>query len=126
MSTISARSPVRLGRLLAKEFKLGNFWDAKSFQQLASIFAKNAGGAKSHILVSFLHLWLAPLCRSDNDLFIFGHVIGKNRASTAACAACLAGATAGVYTSIVVRKVECLINSCITLNSAPTLRNNVE
>jgi hypothetical protein len=49
----------------------------------------------------------------------------KTNASTAACAACFAGEIAWVYTSRVDRNEECRRSSCITLNSAPTLRNRV-
>src|SRR5215469_12226238 len=52
-------------------------------------------GAKSHILVPILHPqnehgYAVPMMESSSAV----SVIGKNKASTAACAACWAGATA--------------------------------
>jgi len=50
----------------------------------------------------------------------------KTRDMTAACASCFDGVIACVYTSRVDRREECRSNSCITLNSVPTLLSKVE
>jgi hypothetical protein len=64
-------------------------------------FRRTLEGAKSHISVlfgtlKFEHGYAVPMMESLSTESVIELVIGKNKASTAACAACLAGATAWV------------------------------
>src|SRR6202041_209090 len=80
--------------------------DANRIKSLHRVSPDIRGCKKPHFGVLFApSRWVryaVPIMSSSSAEI----VIGKNGASTAACAACLAGATACVYTSIVVRNEE--------------------
>jgi hypothetical protein len=98
------------------------------FRSLRSVSPKLRGCKRPRFCVSFAPsnriassyaspIISQPSCKSGGE---------TKSESTAACAARFAGPTACVYTSSVERREECLINSCMTLNSTPRLLRSVQ